>query len=190
MRVFLALGNPGPRYELSRHNYGWLAADFLEDRLTTVGKEKTASYSLVRARHAGHELLICRPLTSMNRSGIAAANLLRAHAAEAERMVVLHDDLDIPLGTIRLKDGGGDGGHKGLISIVRELGRADFLRLRLGIGADTRPDDPVAYVLGRFTDSELQDVERVLPVAAEAALQLLRGEPQHVMNWLNRKAGP
>ncbi len=190
MRLFLALGNPGQRYELSRHNYGWLAADYLEDRLTTVGREETASYSLVRARHAGDELLICRALTMMNRSGIAAANLMRAHAAEAERMVVLHDDLDIPLGGIRLKAGGGDGGHKGLISVIRELGRADFLRLRLGIGTDPRPADPVAYVLGHFTDDELQEVERVLPVAAEAALQLLRGEPEQVMNWLNRKAGP
>jgi len=187
LRAVIALGNPGAGYEFTRHNYGWLVADELEDRLRITGREKTASYHLVRAAHAGAELLICRPQTFMNHSGIAVDNLLRAHHLELEDLLVLHDDLDIPFGRIRLKDGGGHSGHKGLISIIRELGGTDFLRLRLGIGCDPRPADSVAYVLQPFDESEIDTLGKTIKRAAEATIDLLHNPPALVMNRVNRR---
>ncbi len=132
-------------------------------------------------------MLLCRPLTMMNHSGIAVANLLSSHHVEIERMVVLHDDLDIPLGQLRIKVGGGHGGHKGLISIIKELGRSDFIRLRLGIGVEPKPSDTTAYVLEPFSEKEMSVLMQVLPAAVEAALDLVHNEPALVMNRVNRR---
>ncbi|HUX07022.1 MAG TPA: aminoacyl-tRNA hydrolase [Acidobacteriota bacterium] len=188
MRAFIALGNPGPRYEFTRHNYGWLVADQVEDSIRIRERSNTQSYELVRASHRGSDFLICRPLTYMNHSGIAVANLMKSHKLEVTDLVVLHDDLDIPFGRIKLKVGGGHAGHKGLISIIRELGSNDFARLRLGIGCEPKPPDSVAYVLEPFDEGEVKILERTAEEAAIAVMDLVTSETNLVMNQVNRRS--
>jgi PTH1 family peptidyl-tRNA hydrolase len=190
MLIYVALGNPGVEYELSRHNFGWLVADEIEDRVRILSKKQTESYRLLLCRYGGQDLAVCKPQTYMNRSGLAVANLLRERGCEIEDLIVLHDDLDIPFGQIRLKFGGGHGGHKGLISILRELGRDDFLRMRLGIGTDPHPPDGSEYVLGPFPEEETEALERVIANAADAALELLHSDYKQVMNRINRRELP
>jgi PTH1 family peptidyl-tRNA hydrolase len=187
MRALVALGNPGPQYEFTRHNYGWLVADQIEDRSRVKKRQKTPSYVLIQATHRGTEFLICRPQTYMNDSGIAVANLLKASPLEIDDLIVMHDDLDIPFGTIKLKIGGGHAGHKGLISILRELGRDDFARLRLGIGCEPKPHDGSEYVLQPFGDEQIEILENTIGLAVEAALDAVAGDIKLVMNTVNRR---
>lgn len=187
MRLFVALGNPGARYELSRHNFAWLLADRLEDRLTILAREQKASYVMHRAVFQGQKIYLCRPLTFMNHSGIAVANALGEIKADVDEMVIMHDDIDIPFGRIRVKTGGGHGGHKGLISVMRELGRPDFTRLRLGIGVEPKPLDVTAFVLAPFSEGEMSTIESVLDTAADATLDLVSSDPLLVMNRVNRR---
>ena len=190
VRAIVALGNPGPQYEFTRHNYGWLVADQLEDRLRVSSRRETPSYKLVSAAYARETIVICKPQTYMNLSGVAVDNLMREQRIDLDEIVVLHDDLDIPFGSIRLKSGGGHGGHKGLISIIRELGRGDFLRLRLGIGRDPRPPDTVEYVLQAFDEDEMGPLEECTEAAVTAVLDLTRSDPRLVMNRVNRRPKP
>ncbi len=187
MHAFVALGNPGPKYEFTRHNYGWLVADQVEDRVRVRGRSATPSYELVIASHRGNDFLLCRPLTYMNHSGIAVANLMKSQKLEVDDLVVLHDDLDIPFGRIKLKVAGGHAGHKGLISIIRELGGSDFVRLRLGIGHDPKPPDSVAYVLQPFDEEEMQTLEQTIEEAVIAVMDLVTSDTKLVMNRVNRK---
>lgn len=187
MWIFVALGNPGVEYELSRHNYAWLVADAVEDRSRIVSEKKTPSYKLVQGRQGGKNFFLCKPLTFMNRSGLAVANVLSNLDADVGNLVVMHDDLDIPFGGVRLKSGGGPGGHKGLISILRELGRPDFLRMRLGIGTEPKPPDGSDYVLGIFSEGEMELLEETIVVAAEAALELLHTNYLKVQSRINRR---
>jgi PTH1 family peptidyl-tRNA hydrolase len=187
MRAVVALGNPGPRYEFTRHNYGWLVADQVEERVRVRKRDRTPSYDLIRAVYRGSELVICRPLTYMNDSGVAVANLLKALKLETRDLLVLHDDLDIPFGKIRLKIGGGHAGHKGLISIIGELGGGDFARLRLGIGRDPKPPDSVEYVLQPFDDAQIETLEKTIDSAVQTTLDAVISEIRLVMNRINRR---
>lgn len=187
MLAIIALGNPGPEYAFTRHNYGWLVADRIEDSVTIAGRRTAPSYVLVTARSRGRDLLICRPQTYMNRSGIAVDNLVREYGLEPEDLIVLYDDIDIEFGRIRLRIGGGDGGHKGIRSIINELGWRDFLRLRLGIKPEEKPEDAAEYVLAPFSEAETEALQELVPRAANAALQLLTTEPKLAMNQINRR---
>jgi PTH1 family peptidyl-tRNA hydrolase len=187
LRLLIALGNPGTEYEFTRHNYGWLAADYLEDLVTITDTKKVPSYSLQTARFKGKTFYICRPLTYMNLSGIAVVNIMREKKIEPDEMLVVYDDIDIPFGSIKLRSGGGDGGHKGIRSIIKEIGRNDFLRLRMGIRSEDKTRDTADYVLSPFNEEEEKQLEPLLKQASDATLALLRSEPRLVMNQVNRR---
>jgi peptidyl-tRNA hydrolase, PTH1 family len=146
MWLIVGLGNPGPTYRRNRHNVGFGVADLLA--ASAVSRWRTAPDGVwCHLTLADTPVLLCKPHTFMNRSGQAVARLASLHEIPAARILVVHDDVDLPLGTLRLKAGGGHGGHNGLRSILADLGDGGFLRVRLGIG---RPEDGdvVAWVLG------------------------------------------
>lgn len=187
MNTIIALGNPGAEYAFTRHNFGWLAADRIEDRATVAGRSNRQSYTQVTARHRGAEFAVCRPQTYMNLSGAAVNQALKDRRIGIEELLVIYDDLDIAFGRVKLAQGGGDGGHKGIRSIINTLGRNDFLRLRLGIGAAFRPRDAAEFVLTPFNTEETAALDGLLDIAADAALDLLHSDARLVMNRVNRR---
>lgn len=187
MKAIIALGNPGAKYEFTRHNFGWLVADRIEDSITVTGRKKTPSYTLVSGKSSGKPLLICRPQVFMNRSGISVENFLRDEKLELEDVVVVYDDIDILFGHMKLRSGGGDGGHKGIRSILREIGNADFLRMRMGIRQQDMLAGTSEFVLSAFNEEETQALDALIEKAAKALLDLLRLEAKLVMNYVNRK---
>jgi len=173
-RILIAgLGNPGPKYEHTRHNFGFMAADALlhsgEPRQLSMGK--TGELHALRLPGAEDDILVLKPMTYMNDSGLAVARTLNFYKLSVDDLMVVHDELDLPLGRMRMKKGGGLAGHNGLKSIAAHTGSQEFSRLRLGIG---RPDghmDMAAYVLQNFAAHEQGAVQKVVQAAA-AALRL------------------
>lgn len=173
-RILIAgLGNPGSRYEGNRHNLGFMAVDDLaragSARQLSMGK--LGELQAVRLPGIGAEVLLLKPMTFMNLSGRAVAWVQGYYKLDPTELVVVHDELDLPLGRMRMKKGGGLAGHNGLKSIAAETGTQDFVRLRLGIGRPSGKMDVAAWVLQDFSAQERGAVEKVVPAAA-AALRL------------------
>ena len=167
------LGNPGPSYAGNRHNAGYLTADVLAARAGArfrAGKFRAAT---AEGRVAGSGVIIVKPLTFMNDSGISVAGVSGYHRLDPEHIVVVHDDLDLPFGAIRLKRGGGDNGHNGLRSVTAHLGTREYYRVRIGIGRPPGRMDPAAYVLRDFSAAERKELPFVLDRAADAVEALL-----------------
>jgi PTH1 family peptidyl-tRNA hydrolase len=167
------LGNPGPSYAGNRHNAGYLTADVLAARAGVrfrAGKFRAAT---AEGRVAGFGVIIVKPLTFMNDSGIAVAGVSGYHRLDSEHVVAVHDELDLPFGTIRLKRGGGDNGHNGLRSVTAHLGTRDYYRVRIGIGRPPGRMDPAAYVLRDFSATERKELPFLLDRAADAVEVLL-----------------
>lgn len=150
--LIAGLGNPGPAYADTRHNIGFMVADALADKFgAAFGKNK---FNAEQCRTMGNpRLTIIKPMSFMNKSGMPVQNVSRFFDIEPGQLIVAHDDLDLPYGAVRLKQGGGHGGHNGLRSIIQSLGTGEFMRLRMGIGRP-RFGDPADYVLGKFTPDE------------------------------------
>lgn len=198
MKLVVGLGNPGPEYETTRHNAGFLALDRLVERLKAEGprlKEKAETFT---ATHAGEKLLLVKPLTFMNRSGDSVAPLANFHKVEPSDVIVLHDEIDLPFGSLRIKTGGGAGGHNGIRSIDQRWGaeKTEYHRVRIGVGrpavAGEKPKRMavVDFVLEAFSDEELGPLDEVLDRAADAALLLVEGKALQAMNQFNRRATP
>ncbi|MFP5238993.1 MAG: aminoacyl-tRNA hydrolase [Acidobacteriota bacterium] len=175
--LIAGLGNPGPRYRGTRHNFGFMAVDALLEsgasRELSMGKDGVLH--ALRLPGVEGEVLVLKPMTFMNLSGRAVAHTLRYYKLTVDDLVVVHDELDLPLGRMRMKKGGGLAGHNGLKSIAAETGSQDFVRLRLGIGRPEGKMDVAAYVLQDFSSQEEAAVRAVLPAAA-AALRLYLGK--------------
>jgi len=172
-KLIAGLGNPGTKYQWTRHNAGFLVLDRLAE-VVRVSVDRTKFNGLYgEGNWFGARLVLLKPQTFMNLSGRAVAEAARFYKIPPEDIIVVHDDLDLPFGQLRLKAGGGHGGHNGLRSIIAELGSADFLRLRVGIG---RPDKGSAekYVLTPFTADEAGFVSHVTDGACEALEMLLQ----------------
>jgi len=178
--LFVGLGNPGPEYERTRHNFGFMLIDALLREAAGKGSVRELSgkkdpYVLWRASFDGTagEWLLCTPLTFMNRSGDAVQRIAAYYHIPAQDILVLHDELDLPLGRMKLKKGGGNAGHNGLHSIQQMLGMPDFYRLRLGIG---KPQgyDSASYVLARFRADEQEALCKTLDAAVKSILLFAR----------------
>jgi PTH1 family peptidyl-tRNA hydrolase len=174
--VILGLGNPGPRYELTRHNAGFWVADNLAEKYNIqLGHHKY--FSLYgRGEVEGFEVVIAKPMTYMNESGKAAKSLLSAFGLSPEQLLVIHDDIDLPLGKIKKKFKGGDGGQRGIRSTIQSLRTGEFARVRVGIGRPEDRDDIVDYVLSPFDEDDsglLNEVMEQAVQTVEAALKEL-----------------
>lgn len=171
--LVVGLGNPGPEYLATRHNAGALVADILADRVGGRFKAHRSRAELVEARLADHRVVLAKPRSYMNESGGPVAGLLSFFKVPVERLVVVHDELDLPYGSIRLKLGGGDNGHNGLKSVRRSLGSGEFFRVRVGIGRPPGRQDPADWVLREWSSTERKDLDVHLERAADAVESLL-----------------
>lgn len=171
--LIAGLGNPGPAYEGNRHNAGYLVADELAGRAGASFRRGRSRALVADGRLSGHPVLIVKPMTFMNESGAAVAGLARYHHLTPEAIVVIHDELDLPFETVRLKRGGGDNGHNGLRSVTSHLGTRDYYRVRVGIGRPPGRMDPASYVLRDFSAPERKELALVFDRAADAAETLI-----------------
>ena len=184
--LIVGLGNPGPEYAGTRHNAGFMVIDRLLAGFPAGRFEErhTASSSVWAGKFRGRALLLQKPLTFMNLSGEAVALLARRSGIQPESILVISDDLDLPVGRLRLRNGGADGGHNGLKSIIAELGSSSFRRLRIGIGRP-KPGETVDYVLSKFEGEEERRFEASLEAAADAVRAVLAGGMTRAMNRFN-----
>jgi PTH1 family peptidyl-tRNA hydrolase len=167
------LGNPGPSYAGNRHNAGYLAADVLAARAGARFRAGKFRAMAAEGHVAGLGVIFVKPLTFMNDSGVAVAGISGYYRLGASQIVVVHDELDLPFGTIRLKRGGGDNGHNGLRSVTAHLGTREYYRVRIGIGRPPGRMDPAVYVLRDFSAAERKELPFVLDRAADAVEALL-----------------
>jgi PTH1 family peptidyl-tRNA hydrolase len=177
MKLIVGLGNPGRSYAANRHNIGFSCLGYFA-RVQGVKLDKKQGLARTGAGTvAGNKVVLARPQTFMNNSGQSVSRLVRKFRVNPQDLLVIHDDLDLPLAKVRLSSGSGSGGHKGVNSIIQELGTKDFIRLRVGIGRPNKPnpteDDIIAYVLSDFTPDEKKAISPVIPKVAEAVLCLL-----------------
>ncbi|HLS79658.1 MAG TPA: aminoacyl-tRNA hydrolase [Nocardia sp.] len=173
--LVVGLGNPGAEYERTRHNVGFMVADALAERVGgrfTVHKKSGAD--LIQARLDGRQVLLAKPRTYMNLSGRPVAALAKFFSVPPTEVVVVHDELDLPFGAVRLKRGGGEGGHNGLRSVSSALTTKDYLRVRIGIGRPPGRQDPADFVLKPFSSVERKEVPVIVEQAADAVELLLR----------------
>lgn len=186
MKVVLGLGNPGQKYEWTRHNVGFLVVDRIASG-NRIAVNRNKHRSLIGDWQVGEErVLLVKPQTYMNRSGEAVKLLFRYFPVAAQDLVVIHDDLDLPFGRIRIRQRGGAGGHLGVLSILDALGEEEFLRVRVGVGRPPQGMDPTDYVLKPFDTAEEELLEGVVSRAAQAVETLLQEGPHRAMERFNR----
>jgi peptidyl-tRNA hydrolase, PTH1 family len=168
------LGNPGPPYAGNRHNAGFMVADLLAARIGAGYRRDRSRVQAAWGQLAGLPVIIAKPMSFMNLAGPRLAAVAGYYKIPPDRIAVVHDELDLPFGTIRLKLGGGDGGHNGLRSLTGALGTRDYYRVRVGIGRPPGRQDPADFVLRDFAAAERKEVPLVLERAADAVEALLR----------------
>ena len=173
MKLIAGLGNPGEQYQSSRHNLGFLTLDYLAGRHDIPLKKQGFEALFGKGKIGNERVLLAKPQTYMNLSGIALERLVSYFRVDIKDLIVVHDDLDLPFETIRLKKGGGEGGHKGLMSIIQHVGSADFLRVRIGIGKPIRKSMVEKYVLSPFAEGERNAVPSILAVACDVVGEVI-----------------
>ena len=181
------LGNPGKRYEHTRHNVGFMAVDRLAENFRVSFKAGKGDYLLsdaARLREADKEVLLLKPMTFMNHSGLAVRQALDYFKIERDKLLLIFDEFQLPFGKLRLRPQGSDGGHNGLASVIQHIGAQDFARLRLGIGSDFQ-GDPADFVLAKFSKAELEELPVLLARAAEAAVAFVESGMAQTMNKFN-----
>ena len=182
MRLIVGLGNPGPDYARNRHNIGFMAADAIVRRHRFSPWRAKFAGEFAEGKLAGDRVLVLKPMTYMNESGSAVAAAARFFKVPIADIIVLHDEIDLAPGKVRVKKGGGHAGHNGLRSIDDHLG-ADFTRVRIGVGHPGDPDRVADYVLSDFSKAECRDwVEKLIEALAEQAPLLLRGDDSGFMS--------
>ena len=188
LRLIVGLGNPGARYAGTRHNAGFQFLDALAQREGVVlSASRQFNGELGEFGFGDKRVRLLKPTTFMNLSGQAVAPLAHFYRIAPEEILVAHDELDLPPGTVRLKKGGGHGGHNGLRDIVARLGSNDFLRLRIGIGHPGHKDAVLGYVLQRAPQAEREAVEDAIGRVEALMPSLIEGDVPAVMNELNRR---
>lgn len=183
--LIVGLGNPGPKYALTRHNAGFLVADLLAERIGSSFKAHKGRADVVEGRLAGCPVIVAKPKAYMNESGGPIVAISRFFKIPITRIVLVHDELDLPFGSLRLKRGGGDGGHNGLRSASAALGSREYARVRFGIGRPPGRQDPADYVLREFAPAERRELGFLVDRAADAVELLLARGLEAAQNEFN-----
>jgi PTH1 family peptidyl-tRNA hydrolase len=187
LKLVVGLGNPGERYAETRHNIGCMVAVRAAGRAGVALKRQGYQGLYGVGRLAGEEATVLLPQTYMNRSGASVAPACQSLGIVPGDLIVVHDEIDLPFGCLRIKLGGGHGGHNGLRSITEALGYGDFVRVRLGVGRPPAGGDVSAYVLSRFAAAERAQLDGYLDAATDALEYLLRRGPPEAMNAYNNR---
>jgi PTH1 family peptidyl-tRNA hydrolase len=187
VRVIVGLGNPGADYEGSRHNAGFLVVAGLAEACGLVLSAGRGDFISGNGRIEGTSVRLTLPLTYMNRSGLAVAQILAEADVTASEMLVICDDVNLPLGQLRLRPSGSDGGHNGLASIIESLGTESFARLRLGVGSPPQGEDRADYVLDTFREDERETVADMVERSISAVRSVLRDGIDSAMTVCNRR---
>jgi PTH1 family peptidyl-tRNA hydrolase len=183
--LLVGLGNPGREYRANRHNLGFMTVDQLSQVLS-IRLSRVQSKALIGIGFQDtNKVILAKPQTFMNLSGQAVSSLLRFYKIPLERLLVIHDELDLPLGTLRLRPGGGSAGNRGLASIIQQLGTQEFPRLRIGVGHPPGQMSGADYVLQDFPPAEQELLEMVLKRAVEAAQVFIKSGLETAMNQYN-----
>ena len=185
MKVVVGLGNPGPRYRQTRHNVGFAVVEELANRYTSGNSRVDFDATLAEVAIGEIRLLLVQPQTFMNHSGRSVSALQRFYKLTTESLMIVCDDINLPLGRLRMRSGGSAGGQKGLADILQLLGNDEVPRLRLGIGQPPGRIDASRFVLGRFLDEEQETVERTVLDAADAVELWARSGIDQAMNRVN-----
>ena len=180
--LVVGLGNPGPTYAGNRHNVGFMVLDLLAERVGGRFKAHKGRADVVEGRLAGQPVVLVKPKSYMNESGGPVSSVRGFFKVPLEQVVVVHDELDIPYGTVRLKRGGGDNGHNGLRSLTSSLGSRDYLRVRVGIGRPPGRQDPADFVLKDFSSVERRELGFHVDRSADAVEALLTGSLETAQN--------
>ena len=183
--LIIGLGNPGREYKDTRHNIGFMLIDQVAVRLNARGMKLQAKAIVTSALYEEQKIILAKPQTYMNLSGQSVQGLLHFYKIPIENLLVAHDDLDIPFGTIRIRPGGGPGGQRGMASTIDHLGTKEFPRLRLGIGRPPGRMDPKDYVLQMFSKDDMKLLPEVLDRAADAAMEFVMKGLNSAMNKFN-----
>ncbi len=184
--LIAGLGNPGPQYEHTRHNVGFWWLDQLADDLNaTFSVDSKYHGQLAQCQYSGHKLFLLKPLVFMNRSGQSVAALANFYKIPSSNILVIHDELDLPAGTTRLKSGGGHGGHNGLRDIIARTGGKDFLRCRIGIDHPGDSRQVSDYVLSKPSQPDRQLIRSAIDDSLRVLPEVLSGDLEKAMNWLH-----
>ena len=190
MKLIIGLGNPGRSYARHRHNIGFIALSRFARSEGIKFAHKKGLARIGTGKVDDTEVLLAKPQTFMNNSGHSVSRLVKKFKVDLKDLIVIHDDLDLPPAKIRISHGSSSGGHKGINSIIQELGTQEFIRLRIGIGRPDKPqiseDDIIAYVLRDFSPAEKRAIEKIIPTVNEALLCLLTDGLTTAMNKFNR----
>lgn len=187
MKLIVGLGNPGERYAETRHNIGFMTVTRIADRAGIALKRQGYQGLYGVGRLAGVEATVLLPQTFMNRSGASVAPACQSLGVAPGDLIVVHDEIDLPFGVLRIKIGGGHGGHNGLRSIAEALGHGNFVRMRLGVGRPPMGGDVSGYVLSRFAAEERKQLNDYLDTATDALEFLLNRGPGEAMNNYNNR---
>jgi peptidyl-tRNA hydrolase, PTH1 family len=184
--LIVGLGNPGREYRSSRHNAGFMVVDRMASRLDVAFSRLESRALVTKAQYQDQPLILAKPQTFMNLSGQAVASLVRFYKIDpASRLLVIYDEVDLPLGTLRLRPAGGSAGHKGMSSIIERLNTQDFTRLRVGIGHPPGRKEAASHVLEDFSRAEVELLPEVLDRASDATLSFISEGIESAMNRFN-----
>jgi peptidyl-tRNA hydrolase, PTH1 family len=189
VKLIVGLGNPGIEYQFTPHNLGFLAIDRIANECGVEVRNRQGRALTARVVIGSETVLLAKPETFMNLSGIAVRELVTKHEVRVEEdLIVIQDELDFPLGTIRLQRRRSSAGHNGIESIISAVGTQDFLRIRMGVAPDRKIEDGMSYLLSPFRKAQLKVVDEMLEVAADAVKAILTDGAAAAMNRFNRKA--
>jgi len=189
VKLIVGLGNPGIEYQFTPHNLGFLTIDRIADDCGVEVRNRQCRALTARATIGSQPVLLAKPETFMNLSGMAVRELVEKHEVRPESdLIVIYDELDLPLGTIRIRERGSSAGHNGMRSVIGALGTQEFLRIRLGVAPQRKVTDGVKFVLTPFRKTQLKKVDELLDWAAEAVTVILEAGPAAAMNRFNRRA--
>ena len=187
MKFIVGLGNPGVRYQWTRHNIGFLVVDRLASNNHIHISAKRFQTRYGTGWIDSHKVVLAKPMTFMNQSGESVKKAVNFFQADMGDLIVIHDDLDLPFGRLRFKRRGGDGGHQGIRSIIERMGGNNFLRLKVGIGRPPRGMEPAEYVLSSFDEAQQPYLDEILNQAAEALMVMLSEGVERAMNQYQKK---
>ncbi len=191
MKLLVGLGNPGIEYQFTPHNIGFLAVDRIAENCGVQVDNRHGKALTGRARIGNEEILLAKPETYMNLSGMSVRELVAKYEVRPEAdLIVIYDELDLPWGTIRIRQRGSSAGHNGMESVIDALGTQEFLRIRLGVAPARKIADGMRYVLAPFRKAQLKTVDAVLDTTAEAVKVILTEGAAAAMNRFNRRAEP